>query len=311
MSEAAGLAGAKVAVTGATGFLGRYLVDALLARGAEVIGVARDPARVPALAARIELRRADLLEPDSLAPALSGVDVLVSNAALFSLGERDPHAHARVNGVGTQNLLEATREAGVRRVLHVSSVAVYKGLPFFPADEGHRQWSERDRPSRLSAYSISKALSEQAAWRFCRAHGIALTTVRPSAIYGAFDPNFTPLLRRWLSLPIVPAPVLSRLPFVYAGDVAAAVVEALVRDVAIGRAYNVAGDPVSPWALAGAAHAAGLCPAHPRIPLPLPLVRRFSSAAARRDLGFENRPLVDGFRDLIARERAAAASRML
>lgn len=305
------LAGAKVAVTGATGFLGRYLVEALLAAGAEVIGVVRDPARVPALAARIELRRADLLAPDSLAPALAGVDVLVSNAALFSLRERDPRAHMRVNGEGTQNLLEAARAAAVPRVLHVSSVAVYKGLPFVPADEGHRQWSERDRPTRFTAYSISKALSEQACWRFCHAHGIALTTVRPSAIYGAFDPNFTPLLRRWLALPVVPAPILARLPFVYAGDVAAAVVEGLRRDVAVGRAYNVAGDPVSPWQLAAAAVEAGFAPARPRFPVPLPVVRRFSSAAAARDLGFQNRPLVDGLRDLIARERAALPSRML
>src|SRR5262245_11042771 len=62
------LRGARIAVTGATGFLGRYIVDALLARGAHVIGVVRNPGRVPELAARgVELRKADLAERDRLA----------------------------------------------------------------------------------------------------------------------------------------------------------------------------------------------------------------------------------------------------
>ncbi len=301
----------KVALTGATGFLGRYLVDALLARGVEVIGVARDPDRVPELRARIELRRADLLEPRSLGEALRGADALVSNAALFSLSEGRPAEYARVNVEGTENLLAAVREAAVPRLVHVSSVAVYKGLPFFPADEGHAQWNERDRPTRFTAYAISKALSEQACWRAAARDGLALTTVRPSAIYGAFDPNFTRLLRRWLAWPIVPAPVLARLPFVYAADVAAAVAECLVRPASVGRAYNVAGAPCSPRALAQAFYAAGGGPRRPLVPVPLPLFRRFDSAAAARDLGFDNRPLVDGFRDLLTRERGAGPSRML
>ncbi|MBL8717626.1 MAG: NAD-dependent epimerase/dehydratase family protein [Myxococcales bacterium] len=301
----------KVALTGATGFLGRYLVDALLARGWSVVGVARDPDRVPGLRDRIGLRRADLLEPDTLVAALEGVDALVSNAALFSLSEGSPAAYARVNVEGTKNLLAAAREVGLRRLVHVSSVAVYKGLPFFPADERHAQWSERDRPSRFTAYAISKALSEQECWRSCARDGIALTTVRPSAIYGAFDPNFTRVLRRWLAWPIVPAPVLARLPFVYAGDVAEAVAECLARPSSVGRAYNVAGEPCSPRALAQAFYAAGGGPERPLVPVPLPLFRRFDSAAAARELGFHNRPLVEGFRDLLARERAAGPSRML
>ncbi len=76
-------------MTGATGFLGRYLVDALLARGAHVIGVVRNPDRVPELAARgVELRQADLAERDRLARGFAGAQAVVSNAALFSLRNR-------------------------------------------------------------------------------------------------------------------------------------------------------------------------------------------------------------------------------
>src|SRR3989442_7523467 len=88
------LRGAAVAVTGATGFLGRYLVDALLARGARVIGVVRNPDRVPELAARgVELRRADLAERDRLPRGLAGAQAVVSNAGLFSLRNRSWEEH--------------------------------------------------------------------------------------------------------------------------------------------------------------------------------------------------------------------------
>src|SRR5213595_2798292 len=121
------LRGAAVAVTGATGFLGRYLVDVLLARGARVIGVVRNPGRVPGLAARgVELRQADLGERDGLARGFAGAQAVVSNAALFSLRNRSWEDHQRANIQGTENVFGALADAGVRRVVHVSSVAVYR-----------------------------------------------------------------------------------------------------------------------------------------------------------------------------------------
>src|SRR5262249_17400019 len=95
------LRGARIAVTGATGFLGRYIVDVLLGRGAHVIGVVRNPDRVPELAARgVELRKADLAEPDRLAAGFAGANAVVSNAALFSLGNQRWDEHERANVVG-------------------------------------------------------------------------------------------------------------------------------------------------------------------------------------------------------------------
>src|SRR5262249_1267675 len=117
---------ATIAVTGATGFLGRYIVDVLLARGAQVIGVVRNPDRVPELAQKgVELRKADLGERDRLAAGFAGADAVVSNAALFALANQRWQDHERANIDGTRNVLAACRDAGVRRVVHVSSVAVY------------------------------------------------------------------------------------------------------------------------------------------------------------------------------------------
>src|SRR4030095_10907000 len=90
------LRGKRIAVTGATGFLGRYIVDVLLGRGTHVVGVVRNPSRVPELAAKgVELRKADLAEPDRLAAGFVGVDAVVSNAALFSLTNGSWKDHER------------------------------------------------------------------------------------------------------------------------------------------------------------------------------------------------------------------------
>jgi dihydroflavonol-4-reductase len=119
------LRGARVAVTGATGFLGRYVVEALLGRGSRVVGVVRNPGRVPALAARIELRAADLADPRALAAGFAEADAVVSNAALFSLRNARWEDHQRANVEGTTNVFDAAAAAGVSRIVHVSSVAVY------------------------------------------------------------------------------------------------------------------------------------------------------------------------------------------
>src|SRR5215813_3698241 len=80
------LRGSRIAVTGATGFLGRYIVDVLLKRGAHVIGVVRNPDRVLGLRERgVEFRTADLAQREQLIKGFADADAVVSNAALFSV----------------------------------------------------------------------------------------------------------------------------------------------------------------------------------------------------------------------------------
>ena len=176
------LRGAAVAVTGATGFLGRYLVDVLLARGAHVIGVVRNPDRVPELAARgVELRQADLAERDRLARGFAGAQAVVSNAALFSLRNRSWEDHHRANIQGTENVFGALADAAVKRVVHVSSVAVYRAHRPRVAEDAP-QLTDDTRRTLTNAYSVSKALSEQLAWRRAARYGLELTAIRPCAI---------------------------------------------------------------------------------------------------------------------------------
>ena len=303
--------GATVAVTGATGFLGRHLVDTLLARGAHVVGVVRNPDRVPELAARgVTLRRADLAEREHLAAGFAGADAVVSNAALFALSNRRWADHHRANIDGTANVFDAIADAGVRRVVHVSSVAVY-AVHRPCVDEDAPQLGPTTRRTATNAYALSKALSEQLAWRKAATHGLALTTLRPCAIYGAHDPNFTRVFRRLAGFPITVMPAWAHIPFVYAGDVAEAAARALERPVAVGKAYNVCGEDRTVWDFYRAWGAAGGATAHLTIPLPVPYSRGYDISRACTELGWRNTPYVEALRETFARDagRGLAAAR--
>ncbi len=306
------LQGRNIAVTGATGFLGRYIVDVLLKRGAHVIGVVRNPDRVPELKQRgVELRKADLAERDHLAAGFAGADAVVSNAALFSvrrlasLNRRNWEDHQRINIQGTRNVFGAVADAQVKRVVHVSSVAVYAARSGARMDEDHPQLSETNRPNPITAYAISKALSEQLAWRLASELGLELTTVRPCAIYGAFDPNFMAAIKWLLSLPVSVFPVMLHMPLVYAGDVAEAIALALEHPVASGKAYNTTGDdhPISDF-LRAWKDAGGKAP-WCTIPLPVPITQGFDHSRATHELGWRNRSYLEALRETVELERRA------
>jgi len=300
------LHGARVAVTGATGFLGRYLVDALLDAGAQPIGVVRNPDRVPALRARgVELRRADLADRAALAAGFAGADAVVSNAALLPIGN-GAAALEQANVEGTRNVYAAIADAGVRRAVQISSVAVYGMFAQGVVDEDRLQLPDDTVPWPWNAYAVSKARSERVAWAAAAAHGIGLTAMRPCTIYGAFDDGFTRIFRRVVSLPVTVMPVWLSPSFVYAGDVASAVVAALARDASIGRAYNLAGPPESAWDFARAWRAAGGGGARWLVPVPVPWSTSYDTRRARAELGWSARSLPDGLRDAFAREAAAA-----
>lgn len=308
------LAGKQIAVTGATGFLGRYIVEVLRERGAHVIGVVRNPERVPELAARgVEIRRADLAALASLTAAFSGADAVVSNAAVFSVRRlmafrrRNWEEHQRTNVEGTRNVFEALTAAGVRRVVHVSSVAVYARRSGRPTTEDHPQLTEESLHHPWNTYHLSKALSEQLAWRLSREHGLELTTVRPCGIYGAFDVNFMRAFKRLVAPRVSVFPVCLRLPLVYAGDVAEAIALALERPMSVGKAYNITGEDrdlsefVEAWRDAGGRTARLL------IPIPLPYRQSFDHSRARIDLGWYNRSYADGLRETLALESRPGA----
>ncbi|MBO9540631.1 NAD-dependent epimerase/dehydratase family protein [bacterium] len=296
------LKGKSIAVTGASGFLGGYVVDVLRARGAKVVGVVRNPLKVPDLAERChEIRKADLMDPPALKAAFTGMDAVVHTAALYSLTKGGWEENFRPNQLGTEHTFEALREAEVRRVVHISTVGVYRRQLGY-AHEDDPKLELKDRFT-AGAYRTTKALSEALAWRLSADYGLDLTVLRPSGIYGAHDPNFMPLVRRLTRLPLMVVPKLV-FPFVYAKDVAEAAARALECEVSVGEAYNTAGEARSTWEFFEAwKEASGKGPAL-ALPLPLPARIAYDNGKAFRDLGWQNSNLVESLREVFAVEPA-------
>lgn len=284
-----------VAVTGATGFLGSHITLELLARETPVRGVVRSPEKGAWLEARgATLARADLADRDALKRAFEGAEAVVSNAALFTWSKRSWEDFYRANQEGTENVMRAAAESGVRRVIHVSTSGVYR-LRF-----NRTTGTDAPRLRRLHrfvypAYTVTKALSEDTAWELAREHGLDLTVVRPGPIYGPRDRNMIPIYERMMQRRIAPAPSFG-LPVVHAGDVAIAIANALQTERAIGKSYNLASEPVSirDWMRAWKT-ARGEGPI--LVPIPGRLFLRYDTADARRDLHFTSRPILDGLRE--------------
>jgi len=301
------LSGARVAVTGATGFIGRYLCWSLAEAGAEVVAVVRSPERARDLEAEgMRLAMADLGDLPSLERAFEGADFFVANAGLVSIGDQSRQALIETNVRGAENQLDAAAAAGVARGVFMSSAVAYAPR----RDHFYREVDpllDEGGGNRFTHYAISKAAAERAAWRRSEAHGIELSTVRPHTVYGAFDRGtFSVWLKRFMAMPGVGVfPKGVYFPSVFAGDLGMAVGRMLLRDEARGRAYNIASPPdeVSYWDMMEAYRQAGGRAPRLVLPIPFPIRRRYDVSRARKELDFSQRPLAEGFRDMVERER--------
>ena len=240
------LSGKTIAVTGATGFLGTYIALELLNRGATVRGVVRSPHKGAWLQEQgVTFAKADLMDPDALQEAFAGVDAIISNAALFTMKKATWDDFYLPNKVGTENVFNSAKKAGIQRIVQVSSVAVYHRRIPTNIDEATPRLSERQR-GRYWDYAITKSLSEQLAWDLAAEHEQELTVVRPGPIYGQQDKNMLPVIEKFFKWPLLPAPTFG-FPAVHAGDVANGIAQALETPNSIGKAYNLTGpaEPVS------------------------------------------------------------------
>lgn len=157
-------------VTGATGLLGNNLVREVLAQGFRVRALARSPDKAERQFAGlpVEIVTGDMLAVDAFAPALAGVDVVFHTAAYFrdsyTGGRHWPKLYA-ANVLGTRSLLERAHAAGVRRFVHVSSIAVLRGKRGQIVDETMLR-DERDADD----YYRSKILADREVLGFLDHH---------------------------------------------------------------------------------------------------------------------------------------------
>lgn len=168
-----------VLVTGGTGVVGTAVVRRLVEAGREVRGLARSEASASLLAGMGAAPVAgDIGDPDSLAKAVAGCEVVYHIAGLVSFCPRDPDLLYEVNVDGTRNVVRAARRAGVRRLVHTSSVAA---LGEQPGTVGSEITSHRG--IFLSHYGRSKFQGEAAA--FAGGGDMEVVVVNPSSVQGA------------------------------------------------------------------------------------------------------------------------------
>ncbi|MCD1632565.1 NAD-dependent epimerase/dehydratase family protein [Martelella mediterranea] len=174
-------------ITGAAGYVGRNLLRHFIAKGDKVTGLVRNPEAAERLAswgARPVL--GDMLTAD-LAPLLSGADGLIHAAANVDHGAGS--AAASVNPAGTRRVLEAAAEAGIDKVVHISTDSVLQdSRPLRNVDE---TTPYPDRPA--GAYAAGKAEAERIALR-AAAQGQHVVILRPRMVWGRDDTTALPVL---------------------------------------------------------------------------------------------------------------------
>jgi nucleoside-diphosphate-sugar epimerase len=232
----------RILVTGASGFIGGHVCEALAATGVRVRAMVRASSDVGHLSGLdVELCHADLGDQASLERACVNVDHVVHCAA--AVGSFGEWQHFYETGVlGTQRLIAAAQQAGVSRFIHISSIAAY-GL----RDHGRALDEDAafdEAPQAWNHYVREKVLSEQVVWKAHAAKQIQVTCIRPSVVIGARDRNAVPRLADLLRLPIVALPgrADNHFPVVTIEDCVDLIVRAVHDDAAIGRAYNVSGE---------------------------------------------------------------------
>lgn len=182
------LRGKKFLVTGADGFIGSHLTEALIGHGAKVRAIAfynsfnsrgwLDEAAVD-VQEKLEIIAGDIRDPHFMRDVTNGCEIVLHLAALISIpfSYQSPGAFIDTNVVGTLNVLQAARECGVSRVVCTSTSEVYGTARYVPIDEEHPL-------SAQSPYAASKIGADQLTLSFQRAFETPVMVLRPFNTFG-------------------------------------------------------------------------------------------------------------------------------
>lgn len=217
--------GGTILVSGANGFLGVAVCNALVARGFKVRGMVRDSATAAPRGVE-EARLADLEDLPRLVDALKGVEAVVHLAArVEGMGDRpaDPIvAYRRTNVQGTRVLVEAACKAGVETLVFISSVKAV-------GDETSKPWSAGTRPAPTDPYGVSKFEAEGVVREVADSAGVRAPVLRLPLVYG---PGMRAHMLRLFALvdqgwPVPMGSGVNRRSLAFVGNVTAAIETAL------------------------------------------------------------------------------------
>ena len=241
-----GLSGKRVLVTGAGGFIGSHVVEALLADGADVRAFVHYNSRgdwghleeLPTDAREsIEVVAGEIQDPFSVRGAVRGCQLVLHLAALIGIpySYLAPQSYVQTNVTGTLNVLEAGRSEGVERIVHTSTSETYGTAQYTPIDEAHPLQGQ-------SPYSASKIAADKMAESYWRSFGLPVAVLRPFNTFGprqSLRAVIPTIISQALSGDVVR--LGSRTPvrdFTFVEDTARAFLAAATADQAAGQVLN-------------------------------------------------------------------------
>jgi len=230
----------KAFVTGGTGFIGKHVVQKLLARGYEVWALARSERSAAVLVNMgAQVVPGDITDTESMRGGMHGSDLVIHLAAWYKLGATDwMHAEA-INVSGTRKVLRLAHELDVPKIVYVSTVAVFGDTKGQLVDETYFQGgpflTESDRTKWLAHYKVALPLIEK---------GAPIVIAMPGGVYGPGDSSVLAEMMRlfYKGLPAVPGPETT-LTYAHVEDIAEGILLSAEKG-RIGESYVLTGPAI-------------------------------------------------------------------
>ncbi|MDD5173878.1 MAG: NAD-dependent epimerase/dehydratase family protein [Candidatus Omnitrophica bacterium] len=225
-------------VTGATGFVGSHIAERLVKEGEEVLALVRKTSNTGFLSGiGVKFAYGDINDLESVRKAMRGIDIVYHSAALADEWISPKEAY-RVNVEGTKNLLDAVREAGVKRFVFISSLAVLgmKDHHGTPADSPYYKTGD--------SYIDTKIDSERLVMDYYEKYGLPVTVVRPGFVFGPRDNKLIPRLSERLGKKqfMFVGSGKNKINAVYVENLTDAIISAARSEKSVGQKYNVTND---------------------------------------------------------------------
>lgn len=319
----------KYFLTGATGFIGGTVARMLAAEGHQVIALVRTPSKAQELAdLGVEVVKGDITDKESMRQPMTGVDGVFHIAAWYQMGAKDKSIARRINVDGTRNVLELMKELNIPRGVYTSTLGVHSNTNGKIVDESYRFDGEL-----LSEYTKTKWAAHYQVAVPMMAAGLPLMIVMPGGVYG---PGDTSSLRSTLidylqgKMPMIPKE--TALCFAHVEDTARGHILAMEKGKP-GEVYHISGEistlvdlfalaekvtgikpprmQASPGTMKAMSKVMGMVGKvvalpenmHPESLRSLAGVTFLGdNSKAKRELGFDPRPLSEGLRETLQHE---------
>lgn len=234
----------KIFITGATGFIGKQVLEQLKKTKHELFCLVRktNPSIEKLRSSGVNVIEGDVRDKSSVLDGMRGCDWVINLANIYTFWEPDKSVYKTTNVDGTRNVMECALETKVLKVVHVSTVATYGKPAAVPFKE-----DSAPGPEMYSVYAQTKAEGDQIAWDLYKNKGLPLVVIYPGAVLGAGDPKASGSYISGLVKKTLPATVFkdSILTWVHVRDVAEGIVKAVEKPDNIGERYFLAKHQIS------------------------------------------------------------------